>query len=130
MGNNLSDLPLFSWQEKPNQSISEFSGIAKFLCWNIANPSLERAQKQASWLYEQESDVYILTECKNSKGCNYIGDRFRSLKYNVHFIKPQDNEFGVMICSKFPLMPSNFSSNVSFINTKSSFRLHRYSWYG
>ena len=118
MSNNLSALPLFSWNEKKDQPSAPFSGVIKLFCWNIGNPSLERSQKQAIWLQEQKNDIYVLTECKNSKGCNYLEDYFRENDYNVHFIKPQDNEFGVMICSKFLLEPSSFSNQISFINSR------------
>jgi len=43
-------------------------------CWNIANPSVERANKQADWLSKRDEDVFVLTETKNSKGCLFVED--------------------------------------------------------
>lgn len=84
---------------------------------NIGNPSLERAKAQIKWLEARQEDVFILTETKNSDGCNYIADYFLGCrfdlftlgtdkKYNVFFPKSQTGDLGVMIISKLPLKNS------------------------
>ena len=81
---------------------------------NIGNPSIDRAKAQVKWIEEREEDIFILTETKNSEGCNYIENyffqyeyNFFSLnpgqKYNVYFPKSKTNDLGVMVVSKFPI---------------------------
>lgn len=86
---------------------------------NIGNPSIDRARLQTRWLEERDEDVFVLTETKNSEGCNYIADYFlqygfnlltlnNKKKYYVHFPKSQTADLGVMIISKFPIK-NNYS---------------------
>ncbi|QQG39567.1 MAG: endonuclease/exonuclease/phosphatase family protein [Candidatus Aenigmatarchaeota archaeon] len=83
------------------------------LCWNIGNPSLERARKQAEWLSARKEDAIVLTEAKNSEGCAYIERLFRFYKgYNVVFPKPEGNEYAVMILSRLPLKHTEFAERV------------------
>jgi len=77
-------------------------------CWNIANPSVERASKQADWLSKRGEDVFVLTETKNSKGCTFIEDYFRKNDYSVIFVRPEGKEYGSMIISKLRLEPIKF----------------------
>ena len=35
-------------------------------CWNIGNPSIERAERQAKWLINIDSDIFVLTETKKA----------------------------------------------------------------
>jgi exodeoxyribonuclease-3 len=86
---------------------SQKNGISVF-CWNIANPSVERAQKQADWLFKKDEDIFVLTEIKNSNGCLSIENFFRERNYNVIFIKPEGKEYGSMIVSKYKLEPVDF----------------------
>jgi exodeoxyribonuclease-3 len=85
----------------------------KIMTLNIGNPSLERARKQISWIENREEDVFILTETKNSDGCNYIEEYFSGYgldlftidsekKYYVYFPKSKTGDLGVMIISKIP----------------------------
>ncbi|MDP2910278.1 MAG: endonuclease/exonuclease/phosphatase [bacterium] len=77
-------------------------------CWNIANPSVKRAEKQADWLSKREEDIFVLTETKNSKGCAFIEDYFKKINYNVIFTKPDGKEYGSMVISKHQLEPISF----------------------
>ncbi|MDD5639806.1 MAG: endonuclease/exonuclease/phosphatase family protein [Candidatus Pacebacteria bacterium] len=77
-------------------------------CWNIGNPSIERAERQAKWLVNINSDIFVLTETKNSKGCLFIEDYFKNKNYNVVFEKPKNNEYGAMIVSKHQIEPILF----------------------
>ena len=99
-------------------------------CWNIANPSIERANKQAEWLFKRGEDVFVLTETKNSKGCLFMEDFFKKNDYTVVFVKPEGKEYGVMIVSRHKLEPTNFynlddnlksrvASGKIFLNNKS-----------
>ncbi len=72
------------------------------LCWNISNPSIERAKKQVLWLKQQPFDVYALTETKNSEGCNYIENYFKVRGFHVLFPKPPEDEYGAMLISRHP----------------------------
>lgn len=87
-------------------------------CWNIANPSIIRAQRQALWLIKRPEDILILTEAKNSEGCDYLKNYFQSLRYSVVFSKPEGREFGVMIISRHRLSKSEFSKNVNFLRAR------------
>lgn len=87
-------------------------------CWNIGNPSLERAGRQAEWLRKKEVDLFVLTECKRSEGCLFLERYFQAYGYNVIFPKPEEKEFGVMIISKHPLKYSDFSSYVDYLNSR------------
>jgi len=77
-------------------------------CWNIANPSVDRASRQADWLSKRDEDVFVLTETKNSKGCEFIQEYFKKNNYSVIFIKPEGKEYGSMIISKHQLEPIKF----------------------
>lgn len=90
----------------------------RILTLNIGNPSIERAKKQCQWLLEQDDDIFILTETKNSKGCDYISFFFeeygRNLftcstlkRYHVFFPHVDNKELGVMIISKYSLNNTN-----------------------
>ncbi|MCK9578380.1 endonuclease/exonuclease/phosphatase family protein [bacterium] len=88
-------------------------------CWNIANPSIERAEKQADWLaHRLDDDVFILTETKNSRGCLFIEEYFKKNHYNVIFEKPKNNEYGVMIISKHSIMPISFYNSEDNLSSR------------
>lgn len=71
--------------------------------WNIANPSLERAGKQAEWIRKRKEDVFVLTEVKTSRGCLFLKKYFEAYGYYVLFPDIEDKEYGSMIVSKIPL---------------------------
>lgn len=77
-------------------------------CWNIANPSVKRASRQAEWLSKRADDIFVLTETKNSEGCAFIENYFKKNNYNVIFVKPKGKEYGSMIISKHKLEPIGF----------------------
>ncbi|PJE69689.1 MAG: hypothetical protein COU98_00750, partial [Candidatus Staskawiczbacteria bacterium CG10_big_fil_rev_8_21_14_0_10_38_10] len=87
-------------------------------CWNIANPSEERAVKQGEWLRKRSESVFVLTETKNSKGCLFLEKYFRAYGFNVAFSKPKGKEYGVMIISKHPLQESDFSNSINFLKAR------------
>lgn len=99
--------------KKINQT-SNFS----FFCWNIANPSIERAGKQAEWLRKRPENVLVLTEAKLSEGCTFLKRYFLTYGYNVVFPRPEKKEFGVIIISKYPLTPNNFSAHVNYLQAR------------
>ncbi len=78
-----------------------------FFCWNIQNPSVERAVKQSQWLRKRPEQVFVLTETKASKGCLFLENYFRAYGYHVLFPKPEGKEYGVMIVSKIPFKESS-----------------------
>lgn len=87
-------------------------------CWNIANPSIERAAKQAQWLRKRTEDILALTETKTSEGCLFLEKYFRAYGYNVLFPKPEGKEFGVMLISKNILVPSDFSNSIDHLQSR------------
>lgn len=94
-------------------------------CWNIANPSAQRAEKQAEWLLKRSENVLVLTEVKRSEGCMFLERYFQAYGYNVIFPKPEGNEYGVIIISKSSLEPSSFSNSVNYLRSRAvSVKLH------
>lgn len=87
-------------------------------CWNIANPSIERATRQAEWLRKRPEDILVLTETKRSEGCAFLERYFQAYGYNVIFIKPEGKEYGVIIVSNRPLIPNNFSTRVDYLQAR------------
>lgn len=100
-------------ETKKNQT-SKFS----LFCWNIANPSAERAGKQAEWLRKRPEDILVLTEAKRSEGCIFLERYFQAYGYNVVFSKPEEKEFGVIIVSKHLLTPSSFSTCIDYLQAR------------
>lgn len=100
--------------ETQKNQTSKFS----LFCWNIANPSVKRAGKQAEWLRKRSENILVLTEAKRSEGCIFLERYFQAYGYNVIFPKPEGKEFGVMIVSKHLLTPSNFSTHVSYLQAR------------
>ncbi len=88
------------------------------LCWNIGNPSIERAQSQATWLYSLNHDIYVLTETKNSKGCKYLYDYFKERNFYIEYTIPQGNEYGVMILSKVQIAESLLSKRFDYLSSR------------
>jgi len=93
---------------------SEISSI----CWNLGNPSIDRAKKQVAWLITQHFDLLLLTECKKSEGCLFIERYFQNFGYHVVFPKPENNEYGVMIVSKLKPELSNFSKFMTSLSER------------
>lgn len=93
---------------------------AKFslFCWNIANPSEERAGKQAVWLKQRPEDILLLTEVKQSKGCIFLERYLQAFGYNVIFPKLEEQEYGVMAVSKSKLTLTNFSKLITDIPSR------------
>lgn len=92
--------------------------LFSFFCWNINNPSLKRARNQAAWLRKQSADVFVLTECKHSEGCDFLEKYFQTFGYYVVFSKPEKNEYGVMIISKHKLTKSIFSNHIDYLQSR------------
>jgi exodeoxyribonuclease-3 len=105
-------------QKNLEEKTEKIPAIISSICWNLGNPSIDRAKKQATWLNAQHFDLLLLTECKKSEGCLFIERYFQNLRYHVIFPKPENNEYGVMIISKFNLELSNFSKFMTFLSDR------------
>ena len=104
----------FSTEQDPNKNKENIEQTAiSCYCWNICNPSLERARTQVEWLRQEQFDILILTETKNSEGCDYIEKYFKARGYYIHFPKPEGNEYGILIISKYPFKSGILSKNFS-----------------
>jgi exodeoxyribonuclease-3 len=77
----------------------------RLITLNIANPSIERANKQLEWLTARPEDVFVLTETKASDGCRHLADAFRTAGYAVTYPEPGPGEYGVMTVSKYATEP-------------------------
>lgn len=94
------------------------------LTMNVGNPSLERAKRQCEWIDQQSFDILVLTETKNSQGCQYIYDHFfdngfdfktinTGVKFYVSYPRSKTGDLGVMIiskreiCSEYNIFESN-----------------------
>lgn len=90
----------------------------QFLCWNIRNPSLQRAQRQARWLREQSGDLLVLTECRDNEGSAFLRASLGSAGYQVVFRPPQGNEYGVIIASRYSISQTSFCQQVGFLPSR------------
>lgn len=86
--------------------------------WNIANPSVERAARQAEWLRKRPEDTLVLTEAKHSEGCLFLERYFLAYGYNVVFKRPNEKEFGVIIASRRIMSSSNFLHRINYLQSR------------
>lgn len=99
-------------------NISNQLNSFSIFCWNIANPSIERAGKQVQWLRKRPESVFVLTETKQSGGCAFFERYFKAYGYNVFYPKPEGKEYGVMIISKFPIEPTSFNNSINYLKSR------------
>jgi exodeoxyribonuclease-3 len=88
------------------------------LNWNIRNPSVERADKQLSWLLECNVDVLVLTECKRSPGCSLIQDSLKAHGYHVTFPEFDKEDYGVLIATKNAVAMTQYSSLIGHLPSR------------
>ena len=88
------------------------------LCWNIGNPSKERAGRQAGWLLRRPQDVLVLTEAKASEGCFLIKKYLEAMGYCVVFSIPTVNEYGIMVIRKKLIDVTNFAGRIQYLPTR------------
>lgn len=85
------------------------------LTLNVANPSVERAQRQLAWLAQRPEDMFVLTETKASEGCRTMADAFTAAGYAVVYPEPVPGELGVMIFSRLRAAPDSLSSALTYL---------------
>lgn len=116
MAKNSVDLFLDDFSNEQRSYINKIDSdkLIKYscYCWNISNPSIERARQQVLWLRSQPFDILILTEAKNSTGCNYIEKYFKACGFHVLFSKPEGDEYGTLIISRLPFERGVFSKHL------------------
>jgi exodeoxyribonuclease III len=88
------------------------------LCWNIGNPSRERAGKQAEWLRKRKESVFVLTETKRSEGCELIEKYLSLYGFNCVSSKP-DSDYGVLIVGKSITTVGTFQQHFNFLPSRS-----------
>lgn len=69
----------------------------KIINWNVRNPSLTRAQKQAQWLKSNDANLLILTEIKYSEGGIFLRDRLESYGFRTLFPEPEEDDYGALL---------------------------------
>jgi len=89
----------------------------KLLNWNIANPSINKAHKQAEFIKKNKFDILVLTEIKNSEGCKFLRDRLQSLNYQVYFpyINSDEDNYGTLIAIKKHIKSTLLNLDVNFL---------------
>lgn len=92
--------------------------VFSIFCWNIGNPSLERAKKQADWLLKRLEDVFVLTETKGSDGCNHIKNFFENNGYNVVAQDMKLKDYGTMIINKNVSEKNAFANAIDFLPSR------------
>lgn len=97
---------------------SNFKEKIEILCWNVRNPSVERARKQVLWLNENDFDIIILTETKKSLGCDFFVNYLKRQGYNLKETIPNNGEYGVIIASKFGFKFSFINEKIDFIQSR------------
>lgn len=90
------------------------------LTLNIANPSVERAQRQLEWLVSRDEDVFVLTETKASDGCRLLADAFQAGGYAVIFPEPGPGEYGTMIASKIRAEPDDWNQKLGYLPARAA----------
>ncbi|MEP6756101.1 MAG: endonuclease/exonuclease/phosphatase family protein [Chthonomonadales bacterium] len=90
----------------------------RVMCWNIANPSVERAAQQAAWLISQQVQFMVLTESKDSKGCAYLSRYFNANGFYVLSPSYGKGEYGVMIVSSLPMRSCELMNNLEFLPSR------------
>lgn len=68
--------------------------------WNVANPSLERAREQWTWLSQVGANILILSEIKASQGCDYLHYKLKEAGYNVFNETTNNDSYGVILAIK------------------------------
>jgi len=94
------------------------TGTVSIFCWNIQNPSEQRAGKQAEWLRKRPENVLVLTETKRSEGCMLLEKYFQAFGYKVFTRWPENGEYGVMIVSKLAMKISSPSKSIDFLPSR------------
>lgn len=90
------------------------------LTLNIANPSPERAQRQLAWLAGRSEDVLVLTETKDSTGCQFLADAFTAAGHHVAYPKPDNGDYGVMIASKLKASTDDFGDRIGYLPSRAA----------
>ena len=72
----------------------------KLLNWNIRNPSLDRAKRQAKWIVQTGANVVTLTEAKRSTGCTFICDWLSRAGFDVFPSEQETNDYCVIMATK------------------------------
>jgi len=91
-----------------------------FLTLNIANPSVERAQRQLAWLAQRPEDVFVLTETKASDGCRTMAEAFTEAGYAVVYPEPAAGELGVMVVSKLRVAPDPLNETLTYLPSRAA----------
>ena len=95
------------------------TGIS-LLTFNIGNPSRERAQRQLAWLASRDEQVLVLTETKDSAGCNLLADAFAGAGYTVCFPQPDPGEYGTMIVTQVTAGPNPFNDKIGCLPARAA----------
>jgi exodeoxyribonuclease III len=95
------------------------SGLS-FLTFNIGNPSEQRARRQLAWLAERPEHVLVLTETKDSVGCQLLADAFSAAGWHVTFPVPEPGGYGVMIISRVQAEADHFAAAVSYLPARAA----------
>lgn len=89
--------------------------------WNVGNPSLSRAKNQCAFFATCNSDIFILTETKDSIGCKYIKDFFIQNGFFVDYKIPSNKfDYGVIIASKTTFHISPFINTCTYLTNRIS----------
>jgi exodeoxyribonuclease III len=89
--------------------------VLTVLNWNIRNPSPQRAALQAKWIINSKSNIVILTELKQSSGCQQIVHLLESYGYQVFISTPEKNDYCVMTAVR-GFLASSADLPVSYLN--------------
>jgi exodeoxyribonuclease III len=95
------------------------SGLS-FLTFNIGNPSEQRAQRQLAWLAGRPEQVLVLTETKDSAGCELLAGAFTTAGYHVTFPLPGPGEYGTMIISRVRAEPDGFAAALGYLPARAA----------
>ena len=91
---------------QPPRLVSD--SLRELLVWNVARPSVSRAETQAAWLLKQDVDLMVLTETSPNEGCELLQGHLTEAGYCVVASIPPAKKLGTIIAAKGPVTPSHF----------------------
>jgi exodeoxyribonuclease-3 len=86
--------------DQTRMDVRENSSRLNIVNWNIRNPSLSRAQKQAEWIIQTHADIIILTEVKHSEGGRFLCDWLASYGFSIFFPCFPEKDYGVIVAAR------------------------------
>lgn len=90
----------------------------RLLCWNIGNPSLERARRQGAWLPLQRPDVIVLTECRDGPATAHLTTELARCGFDVFLPDAPGAERGVVLATRRAVTETAVCASVDYLPSR------------